>query len=154
MEKEKKRYYWVEVPVETSMAISSACETLASLMVGKLDIMEDIIAIAIERRTGEKPSELTMEQIRQSLKTLQYLGWDSTYGNKVNIHNFCSTSDTLCDVMEVLNHQMYKDGIEGYNDCKYPIHWNDDMPLVRIKRVVDSVYNRNKQLSIFPYEKE
>lgn len=153
MEKEKKRYYWVEIPMETATAITSACETLASLMVGKLDIMEDIVSIAIKRRTGEEPNELTMDQVRTALKTLQYIGWDSTYGNKVNIHNFCETSDTLCDVMEVLNHQMGVDKFEGYEDCKYPMHWNDNMPLIRIIKIMDSVYNRNKQLPIFPYEK-
>lgn len=156
MSRPKTKYYWVEIPADTAAAISSACEMLATLLVGKLDVMEEVIASAIEKRTGEKPSELTMNIVRDSLKNIQYIGWDSTYGNKVNMHKYSPTADTLLDVMEVLNYQMKHDEIVPYfesPDVKYPMHWNDDMPLCRILRTTESVYNRNKQLYVFPFEK-
>lgn len=152
--KERKRYYWTEISTDTATIISSACETLATIIVGKLDVLEETIFNAIERRTGEPPSEGTKNVVRDLLKNLQYLGWDSTYGNPVNIHGYSKGTDALYDVVEVLNYQMCKDEIEGYQNCKYPMHWNDDVPLLRIVKCVDSKFNRNKQLAIYPNEKQ
>lgn len=151
---EKKRYYWVEMSTDSASAISSACETFADLMVGKLNNMEAIVAAAYERRTGEQINEAAMEQIRNALKTIQYIGWDSTYGNPVNVHGCSKVTDSLYDVIDVLNYQMGQDQIEPFVGSRYPMHWNDDMPLCRIVRTTLSSYKRIKQLVIFPSDKK
>jgi len=149
----KNRYYWTEIATDTSIVISSACETLASLIVGKLDVFETIVYEAIKRRTGEEPNEATKDIVRTTLRNLQYIGWDSTYGNPINVHGYSSASDSLFDVSEVLNYQMKKDDIPMYENSKYPMHWNENVPLCRIVKTTESVFNRNKQLAIFPDEK-
>lgn len=152
--KERKRYYWTEISSETASVISSACETLATLICGRMDVMESIVFAAIKKRTGEEPEEGTKSVVRDLLKNIQYIGWDSTYGNKMNIHGYSGGTDAMFDVVDVLNYQMKMDGNEKYEQCHYPMHWNDDVPLIRIVRCVDSKFNRNKQLAIYPNEKE
>lgn len=151
--KERKRYYMTEISIDTAKVISSSCEMLASLLIGKLDVFEDVVFAAIEKRTGRQPEEGTKQVVRDLLKNLQYIGWDSTYGNPISIHGYSKGTDALYDVVEVLNYQMKKDEVEGYENSKYPMHWNDDVPLLRITKCVDSKYNRNKQLNIYPEEK-
>ena len=148
--KDKKVYYWVEISQETSQSISSACETFANLCAGKIDILEQIVINAYKNRTGKDIEEIELEQVRKALKLVQFFGWDTSYGNENKVHGYSDMTDTLFDVSEVLNFQLGVDGIELFKDSKYPLHWNDKMPLCRIVNRAESRYNRRKQLSIFP----
>lgn len=150
---DKQKFYWLEATPDNTKAMSIACEIAANLMVGNLQVVEDIIIEAYKRRTGENISENAIGRVRENLKNIQYIVFDSTYGNKNNIHNVSGTADALFDISEVLNYQMGHDEIHPYQDSKYPMHWNDDVPLVRVKRIVESAQSRNKQLAIFPFEK-
>lgn len=146
-------YYWTEMSTDAAAAISAACDAFASVCAGKIDIIEAIVASAYQQRTGNEINEIEMEQVRNALKLVQYIGWDSTYGNPINIHGYSKMSDTLFDVSEVLNYQLGEDGSEAHKDCRYPMHWEDKTPLCRIVRKTSSVYNRKKQLAIFPNKK-
>ena len=148
---EKKIYYLTEIPSETAAALSAACDSFASLCAGKLDILEPLIIAAYKKRTGNDMNEIELEQVRNSLKLVQFLGWDSTYGSpNNNIHGYTNVGDILFDVSEVLNYQLADDGSAVHSGSRYPMHWNDKTPLCRIIRKTSSVYNRNKQLNIFP----
>lgn len=130
-----------------------AVEIVANLMAGKLNVLEDVVSAAVEKRTGEPITQLQLDCVRDNLKAIQFIGWDSTFGCPVNIHGYTKMSDTLCDISEVLNYQMGHDEIHPYLDSKYPMHWNDDSPLIRVIRVRESEQSRKKQLIIFPHEK-
>lgn len=151
--KEVSKFYWVEMSQDSASAIASACDTFSQLLSGKLDILEVVALNAYEKRMGKEADETVTEQIRNALKLVQFIGWDSTYGNPVNVHGTSQMSDTLCGVSEVLSYQLANDNVDGYAGARYPMQWNDKIPLCRIVRICSSVYNRKKQLALFPKEK-
>lgn len=150
---EKSLYYQVEINSKTATIVSAASELLAKLMVGKLENLEPILADAYEKRTGKKLEGNAIEQVRNALKLVQYIVWDSTYGESKNEHGCNPASDALFDVSEVLDYQLSLDKVIN-KEAQYPMHWNDEVPLCRIRKTYTSVYNRNKQLGIFPSDKK
>lgn len=154
--KQRTKYYQVEFSTDSAQTISSACILLAYLYVGKIDVLETIIINAYRQRTGTDPTPQALSVIRDALKTIQFVAWDSTYGSDIDIHGKSKFADSLIDIVDVINYQMKLDEIEPYkddNNIKYPVHWSDDVPLPRIIKTYDSVYNRNKQLTVFPSDK-
>ena len=148
MEKPKK-YYWVEMDSDTASAIATACDTVSHIAAGKLDIIEEMCIAGYRKRMNKEPDETLLDQVHNSLKLIQYLCWDTTIGNPVNVHGYSNYSDTLNGVNDVLSYKLGVDNYDGYDGARYPIQWNDKIPLPRIVRIRESKQNRKKQLSLF-----
>lgn len=146
MSKIKKVYYHIELPLETVKLLSHVCELHAGIIAGDAKAIEEIVANAYKERIGREPSESVTETIRNLSKELIAIGWDTNSGTKYS-HRYRKETDTLCDISEVLRYQMAL-RVETSEIAVEPCHWNEDVELPRIVKIVESGARRTKQLRI------